>query len=332
MVRMRFAVLSFAHIHAWSYARVLKDLPEAELVAIYDDSEERLKNAGETYGVKRLYSDVEELFRNEELDAVVITSENSKHHALALAAVEAGKHVLVEKPIATNLRDADDMVTRARKGGVKLQTAFVMRYHESALKAKEAISSGSLGKIIAITATNHGKYPGLWFGDPRLAGGGAVMDHTVHVADLSRWYTGDEFSKVFAHIGRNIRDELEVEDNGLLMCDTKRGTKVSIDCSWSRPDTYPAWGDVYMGVMCEEGYLVLDAFRSNVSLVQSGRPLVHHYFGSDADRNMISDFIEVVRSDGEPRATGYDGRQALEVALAAYESSRTGRVVSVPLY
>ena len=331
MSRIRFAILSFAHIHAWSYAKVLKELPDAELAAIYDDSPERLRSAGETYGVRKLYNNVEKLFQAEEIEAVIITSENAKHHALALAAAEAGKHIIVEKPIANNLRDADEMVLKAERKGVKLQTAFVMRYHDSAIKARETILTGALGRIIAITATNHGKYPDLWFGDPQLAGGGAIMDHTVHVADLTRWYTGDEFSRVFCRIGRNIRRELKVEDNALLMCETRMGVKVSIDCSWSRPDTYPVWGDVYMGVFCEKGYLVLDAFRSNVSLVQSGSPLTHQYYGPDADRNMIQDFISVIRTDGKPQASGRDGRQALEVALAAYESSKSGKPVSLPI-
>ena len=331
MSRIRFAILSFAHIHAWSYAKVLKELPDAELAAIYDDSPERPRSAGETYGVRKLYNNVEKLFQAEEIEAVIITSENAKHHALALAAAEAGKHIIVEKPIANNLRDADEMVLKAERKGVKLQTAFVMRYHDSAIKARETILTGALGRIIAITATNHGKYPDLWFGDPQLAGGGAIMDHTVHVADLTRWYTGDEFSRVFCRIGRNIRRELKVEDNALLMCETRMGVKVSIDCSWSRPDTYPVWGDVYMGVFCEKGYLVLDAFRSNVSLVQSGSPLTHQYYGPDADRNMIQDFISVIRTDGKPQASGRDGRQALEVALAAYESSKSGKPVSLPI-
>ncbi len=331
MSRTRFAILSFAHIHSWSYARVLREYPDTELVAIYDDSPERLRIAGETYGVKRLYSDVEKLLQAEDVDAVVITSENSKHRVLALAAAEAGKHIIVEKPIATTLRDADEMMSRAEKNSVKLQVAFVMRYHDSAVKARETILSGAIGRVIAITATNHGKYPDLWFGDPVLAGGGAIMDHTVHVADLARWYTGDEFSRVFCRVGRNIRRELKVEDNALIMCETRKGVKVSIDCSWSRPDTYPVWGDVYMGVFGEKGYLVLDAFRSNVSLVESGSPLTYQYYGPDADRNMILDFVHVVETDSTPRASGLDGRQALEVALAAYESSRSGKPVSLPI-
>lgn len=86
-----------------------------------------------------------------------------------------------------------------------------------------------------------------------------------------------------------------------------------------------------MGVFCERGYLVLDAFKSNVSLVRSGSPLTYQYYGPDADRNMILDFIRVIRMDDKPRASGHDGRQALEVALAAYESYKRGKPISLPI-
>ncbi|MEM2414304.1 MAG: Gfo/Idh/MocA family oxidoreductase [Thermoproteota archaeon] len=328
---VRFAMLSFAHIHAWSYAAVLKKLPNVSLEAIYDDSKERLSRAGDTYNVRKLYDDYTALLEKEDIDAVIISSENSKHYELMIACIEAGKHVLVEKPITTRLEDADDAISRARRKGVKLQTAFVMRYHDTTVKAREILESKALGEILAITSTNHGKYPGLWFGDPELAGGGCIMDHNVHVADLIRWYTGDECSSVYARVARNIRPELRVEDAALIMVRTRRGVNASIDCSWSRPDTYPTWGDVYMGVFCEKGYMVIDAFRSNVTVVRSGSPLYYSYYGADADRRMIESFIEVIEKDEEPVATGMDGRQALEVTLAAYQSAKTGRIIEIPL-
>ena len=329
--KMRFAILSFAHIHAWSYARVLKELPEAELVAIYDDNKERLKKAAETYGVKAVYTDYRELLKREEIDAVIVTSENAKHYELTIAAAEAGKHILCEKPIATTLRDADEMIKAARKAGVKLQIAFVMRYHEATVHVKRLLDQGLIGKIQVITTTNHGKYPGGWFGDPKLAGGGAVMDHVVHTADLMRWYTGSEAEEVYAVIGKNIRPELPVEDCALLSIRFRNGVIGSIDCSWSRPDNWPIWGDVYLGIIGTDGYIVVDAFKTNIWVASEGKQFVWHYFGPDCDRDMIKDFIRVIRKDLEPRATGWDGRQALEIALAAYESVKRGAPVKLPL-
>ena len=329
--RMRFAILSFAHLHAWSYARVLTELPEAELVAVYDDDKERLERAVRQYGVKAAYSDYRELLRREDVDAVIITSENARHAEMATAAAEAGKHILCEKPIATTLRDADAMLSAARRAGVKFQTAFVMRYHEATAHVKRLIDAGEIGRVLVITTTNHGKYPGGWFGDPELAGGGSVMDHVVHTADLMRWYTGSEASEVYAVIGEKIRAELPVEDCALLSVKFRDGTVGSIDCSWSRPDSWPIWGDVYLAIYGTEGHIVVNAFMTNIWVASEDRAFTWRYFGPDCDRDMIKDFIRVVREDLEPRATGWDGRQALEIALAAYESAKSGRPVKLPL-
>jgi len=331
MRKLRFAILSFAHIHAWSYARVLKSLEEAELVAIYDDDQERLKRAAEAYGVRDLYSDYQQLLKRSDIDAVIIASENAKHAELAVASAEAGKHIIVEKPLATTLEDAERMIKAAEKAGVKLQQAFVMRYHDATVAVKRMLDQGALGRILAIMTTNHGKFPGLWFDDPRLAGGGAVMDHTVHTADLMRWYTGDEADEVFAVIGKNIRPQLRSEDCALISLKFRGGVLGSIDCSWSRHEGWPIWGDVYLAIYGTEGFIAVDAFRPCINLVIDGRPLVWHYFGPDADYNMVKDFIYAVLEDRPPRASGYDGYKALEVALAAYESHRRGAPVKLPL-
>lgn len=331
MKKIRFAILSFAHVHAWSYARVLRQLTEAELVAIYDDDLERLKRAAELYGVKDTYTDYRQLLKRGDVDAVIIASENAKHAELTIASAEAGKHIIVEKPLATTLEDAERMLKAVEKAGVKLQQAFVMRYHDATVAVKRMLDEGAAGKILAITTTNHGKFPGLWFDDPKLAGGGAVMDHTVHTTDLMRWYTGDEVEEVYASIGKNIRSGLRSEDCALISLKFRSGVIGSVDCSWSRHDGWPIWGDVYLAVFGTEGYIVVDAFRSCINLVSNGRPLTWHYFGPDADTNMIKDFIQAVLEDGQPRATGLDGYKALEVAVAAYESNRKNAPVKLPL-
>jgi len=332
MRRLRFAILSFAHVHAWSYARVLRSLEEAELVAIYDDDPERLRRAAELYGVRDAYTDYRQLLRRDDVDAVVIASENAKHAELAVAAAEAGKHMIVEKPLATTLEDAERMIRAAERAGVKLQQAFVMRYHDATVEVKRMLEAGAVGRVLAITTTNHGKFPGLWFDDPKLAGGGAVMDHTVHTADLMRWYTGDEVEEVYAVIGRNIRPHLRSEDCALISLRFRGGVLGSIDCSWSRHEGWPIWGDVFLAVYGTEGFIAVDAFRPCINLVtDEGRRFTWHYFGPDADFNMIRDFVHAVLEDRPPRATGYDGYKALEVALAAYESAKAGSPVKLPL-
>lgn len=333
MRSLKAGVISFAHMHAYSYARVLKELPNVKFTAISDDNKARGRSACERYGVKSFYQDFREMLRREELDFVIVTSENAKHRDQVVEAVERGVHVMCEKPIATTLKDADEMVARARRAGVKLQTCFVMRYSDVVLKAKELVDSEEVGRIIAITATNHGKCPGGWFVDKRLAGGGAIMDHTVHVADLMRWFTGSEASKVYAELGVNILKKLKVEDNALIMLSFRNGVQASIDPSWSRPASFPIWGDVYMEILGSEGRIVLDGFRQVVcsSNIRGGLTWTHHYWGCDVDYEMIRHFVKCVVEDLEPRATGFDGRQALEIALATYRSIDERKPVALPL-
>lgn len=326
---LRFAVVSYAHMHAWSYTRAIKEL-EAEgkaiLEAVYENNADRLRRVQETYKPRRAYSDFEKLMAEGGFDAAVVASENAKHITYALPLIRAGVHVIVEKPITTTIKDAVEMVNEADRRGVKLQVAFVMRYHDAVVEARNRVNE--LGSIKAITATNHGTCPYDWFVDPELAGGGAMMDHIVHVADLIRWFTGKEFDIVYASVGKNIRPELKVEDNALILAKLSDGTPVSIDSSWSRHDTWPIWGDVYMRILGERGVLTINAFNQNISLADSKG---FHWvgYGPDADKNMIEDFIEVVTRNKQPRASGLDGLRALEVVVAAYKSWREGRPVKI---
>ncbi len=324
-----FGIASFAHMHAYSYARVLRELEReglARLDAVYDDDPVRLREASEMYRPRKIYRDPQLLADDKEVDAVIVASENSRHRDLAIPMIRSGKHVLVEKPIATRYRDAYEMINEARRYGVKLQVAFVMRYHDASAEIKKRISA--LGRIFSITSTNHGKNPMGWFVDPVLAGGGAFMDHIVHVADLIRWYTEKEFVEVVAFAGRNIIDDLKVEDNGIIITRLEDDIIASIDCSWSRPPKWPVWGDVYMHIIGEKGSIVLNAFNQNIS-VSDGEGFKQIYYGPDADKNMILGFIEAIKRDMEPLASGLDGLRALEVVLAAYKSFRERRVVRI---
>ena len=325
----KIAIVSFAHMHAYSYARVIKELEaegRATLEAIYDDNPARLRKAAEAYRPKKVYDSFDKLLEDREIDAAIVASENSKHAMFSLPLMERGVHLLVEKPIATRLEDARTMAETSERKGVKLQIAFVMRYHDASKYVKSMVSG--IGGVKAITSTNHGKCPFDWFVDPELAGGGAMMDHIVHVADLIRWYTEDEFSEVMAFIGRNIYRDIRVEDNALIVAKLRRGTLISIDCSWSRPASWPIWGDVYMHILGERGAIVLNAFNQNIA-IGDDKGYRWIYFGPDADRNMIEDFIRVIKRDEKPLASGLDGLKALEVVIAAYRSAKEGRPVRI---
>jgi predicted dehydrogenase len=331
---MRAAIMSFAHLHAVSYVHHLRQMPDVEFIGFADDNMDRGRQFAEQFGI-HLFDSYEALLA-EKPDAVVICSENVYHRPLTVMAAEAGAHVLCEKPLMTNLDDGKAMLDACEKVGVKLMTAFPMRFNAPVIEAKKVVDAGSLGTIYGCNTTNQGKMPRdhRWFTDKELAGGGAMTDHTVHVADLLRWYLGCEVVEVFAESNAILNSDFgaEVETGGLVMLTFENGTFATIDCSWSKPPVYPTWGGVTLELVGENGLLTCNAFKQTIAVYsqQAERPS-WPFWGSDSDKGMIAEFIAAVRENRDPAITGYDGYKAAEIALAAYRSVEIGQPVSLPL-
>jgi UDP-N-acetylglucosamine 3-dehydrogenase len=316
--RLRVGLLSFAHVHAPALASTLRGLEHVEFSGIHDEDVARGQAAAREHDV-RWHDTVDGLLASSE--AVVVASTNVDHRRYAEAAAARGVHVLSEKPLATTAADGRAMIEACRRAGVQLGVAFPVRSSPAVIALKEAIAGGALGRIRAVRATNPGQYPGRWFGDKRLAGGGAVMDHTVHAADAIRWLVGDEFARVQAELGSFIYG-LEVEDCGVLTCDLEGGTFASIDCSWSRPQTFPTWGGVTLHVVGEKGTVAVDVFRQTLTHYDdtTGRARLVGW-GDDLTARMIGDFVDAILAGRPVPIDGEDGLRALEVAIAAYRSS-----------
>src|SRR5690606_11826189 len=124
------------------------------------------------------------------------------------------KHVLCEKPIAREIRDAEEMIDSCREHGVILQIAYPVRFAPSVERVRDMVQNGELGDILAINGTNHGQMPGGWFVQKEKSGGGAATDHIVHVMDLVRWMLNDEVKSVYAEMGTRFYD-IDVEDCGI---------------------------------------------------------------------------------------------------------------------
>jgi predicted dehydrogenase len=194
------------------------------------------------------------------------------------------------------------------------------------------IRNGDLGAILGVNGVNHSENPGehrAWFADPARAGGGAVMDHTVHLADLLRWYFAAEVQEVYAEVD-NLFDQAGPADTaGLLLLTLSNGVQASIDCSWSRPASYPRWGHLKMDILGERGSAVMDSFAQYVTLYSPGSPRPVNWvgFGPDPNQAMIEEFVSSIREQRQPAVTWKDGYEALRVALAAYQSAQTNQPV-----
>jgi len=314
-------------MHAYSYASVIKQLPGVELVGVADENPDRGKQAAESFDT-RFFPSFEELLKAD-IDGVVITSANRDHRALTEMAAGAGKHVLCEKPIATTLEDAYAMEKVVKETGIKFQMAFPCRFIPSVQRLKALYDEGRLGRILAIRGTNRGKMPGGFFIDPEAAGGGAIIDHTVHLADLVRWIFNTEFKEVYCEMDRHFHD-IPTEDCGLLTLELTNGAFMTIDPSWSRPNTFYTWGDLYLEVVGTDMVAEADLMRQSLDRITLDQPNYQwDFWGANMDYYLVREFVDSFREDREPSITALDGVRALEVAVGAYESAKSGQPVKL---
>ncbi|ULL18274.1 gfo/Idh/MocA family oxidoreductase [Paenibacillus sp. H1-7] len=327
-VKLKIGMISFAHSHGRSYFKELAGMPDVEIVAIADNDKSRVQSLLDSYGVA-YYEDHQELLQLKEIVAVVICSENVHHARLALDAARAGKHVICEKPLGVTVQEMQEMIRVCKENGVQLMTAFPCRYLPAVVSAKEAVERGDIGEIIAIKGTNRGSMPGSWFVNPALSGGGAVLDHTVHVMDLMRWITGSEPAQVYCEMG-TLFHELPVEDSGMVHVTFDNGTIAVLDTSWSRSKSFPFWGDVTMEIIGTNGVISVDAFgQKNEVYSNDAAKSQWSHWGDRMDHYMLQDFVRAIKENAPAPISGEDGMHSAAVALAAYESVKRKASVSI---
>lgn len=328
---IRIGMISFAHLHAHSYAACLKELAgEVEFSGVHDDDSARGQEISQSLGVS-WFENCADLLA--ESDAVIICSENNKHKPFTLQAAAAGKHVLCEKPIATNLADGREMIAAFKEQHAQLMIAFPCRYSAPIYRAYELVKQGKLGRILALKGTNRGTMPGGWFVQPEFSGGGAVIDHTVHVLDVWRWMLGKEAVSVYAEADELLHPGLGVEDAGLLSVEFENGVFATLDTSWSRPGkSFPTWGDVTLEIVGDQGSIWVDAFNQKFEVYNNDAIKAEWACWTDnIDLGMVSHFVKMIRNKEQTPISGYDGLKAVEVALGAYRSIETGEPVRLPL-
>lgn len=315
-------------MHALGYAKALNLLrPRADgHIGVWDADPARAgRFANSTRAVT--YKSADSLLSD--MDAVIVASENVFHASYIETAARAGRHVLCEKPLVTSSEDGERAIRAAEDSGIKLMTAFPCRYSPSFVRLKERVADGQIGNIVAVCATNRGRCPFDWFVQADKSGGGAMIDHVVHVADLLRILLASEPVRVHAATGNNMYGQTW-EDTAMLTIEFENGVFASLDSSWSRPKSYKTWGDVTMNVVGESGVIELDMFGQSIELHQNST-MQHTVgsFGSDLDYGLVESFLSCIENDAPPPISGFDGLQASKVALAGYRSASTGEPVEL---
>lgn len=335
------AIAEIVHLPAY------RDLAEAKLIAVCDTNAERAKTMAHKFGVENWLTDYKELLERDDIKAVSICTPNFLHHDHATAAAAAGKHILLEKPMAPSLKECDKIISACTKAKVKLMIGVNSRFEPVNERVKKLLDEEVLGKVFQIRY--HAAYAGPyefwpavsdWFFDTSKVGGGCLMDAGVHFIDLLRWFLGD-VSSVCA-IGGNIVRGIDGEDNALVLLTFKAGALGELDVSWTYSLQAKKY-DLRAEILGTEGGIFISPSSSPVTVYsetkipQSFAGPVNLDFPSSTgeimsfQRKKIEHFIESILQDRKPIVSGEDGRAVIEIVLASYESMRTGKRVQLPL-
>ncbi len=310
-----------------------------ELVAFADPNLERAQEMVELYGGKA-YASYEEILAHEDIDAVSVCTPNYLHAPMTIAAANAGKHVLVEKPMACSIEEAEQMIEAARKNNVYLMVGHNQRLMPPHVKAKEILDSGKLGKVLTFR-TSFG-HPGpeawsvdgadSWFFRKEEAIMGAMGDLGVHKSDFIRYLLNDEVADVASFIGTLHKEGTEVDDNATCLLRMKSGAIGTLVASW----TQYKGGDNSTILWCENGVMKIGTVEGNEVIVELTDGTVETYQVGMMSTNekqvpsgVIDAFVESITTNTPPTISGEEGLRAVKVILGAFESQKTGRVVQL---
>ncbi len=324
------------HLNAWSM------IPEAKIVALVARHPNKARPVARKFKA-RVYSDLERAMDETDVDVVDVCSPTCTHKEHVMAAVKAGKQVLVEKPFALTLKDADQMIDAAKKAGVKLMVAHCIRFFAEYAKIKELVSQGAIGEPVISRGHRAGPLPTWgarsWFLDPKMSGGVGI-DLAIHDIDFTRWCFDDKVKHVYAKVATLVHKKGVCADHALIIMRFEHDGIAHIEASWAVPTQYPF--TTYFEIAGRKGFISVDNFSiSPITVMSNGKverlspetmPSVAGMpFPIDPYYREIRHFVDCVLSNREPMTNGEEAKKSLEVALAAVRSSKTGDVVRLPL-
>lgn len=319
----------------------------AELAAVMEINMDLAEKIRAKYNAGRAYDNIDELLADPGIDAVYIASPVVCHKDQAIRAAKAGKHILLEKPVALTSQEGEEVKKVCEQEKVLVATGFMMRFHAYHQKMKEIVESGKLGKVVSCRAQLTCWYPdipGNWRQQKSTSGGGALMDMGVHCIDLIQYITGDKAKKVAAFTGTKTFG-YDVEDSASLVFETDNGAYCYVDANFNIPDAAAKCRlEIYgtRGSMLAEGTISqveggrLEVFLSDESLgydaiqdrVDVSPVNIEVEFGNMYTKE-IEAFSDSVLTGRVIEVTVEDALQVQRVVEAAYESSCSGRIVKI---
>lgn len=321
------------HVHA----SVLNELDGVRLTAVCDNKPERAQESAKANNC-RGYTDYREMLKDPEIDAVHICTPHWLHGQMALDALRAGKYVLVEKPMATTVASAREMIAEdARQGGGRLCMVFQNRYNEAAAMLKGIIDGGKYGELKSMRGSvvwnrSIEYYSDDWHGKKRLECGGVMINQAIHTLDMVQWLCGGAASiKGVVSTDRHM-DLIEVEDSAHMLIQMKSGVRVAFHATvaWDENDPVEVEAVLSEGTFLMKGsklYRVDEGYQ--LLCDPAGKPIGERDYWGAGHLAQISDFYRSIREGRPFFIDGAQGIEAVKLVLGLYESSATGEVVNI---
>ena len=330
---LRWALVGASTVAGAYMASALSSAAGSELTGIASGDLDRASRFAAEHNLSRAYRSLEDVWADPEVDAVYISSINTLHAPQTIAAAEAGKHVLCEKPLATTVSDAAAMINACQVAGVLLGVNHNLRCAPANMTARRLIADGRLGSVLSARVLHAQALPPAlrrWRTRDPSAGGGAALDITVHDADLLRYLLADEVTEVTALLAARASDTVGVEDTVAGVMRFSRGALASFHDSLVVP-----WSHTSLSIHGEDGALYIeDAMADDpIARLTLTDSRGSHEISTSATQGLYDGVVEAftaaARGLGQLAATGEDGLRAVEIATAAMQAATLGQTVSI---
>jgi len=294
------------------HVRNYSEMEDVELVGVCDTDKERVKSLAEDYDTMACAS---YKYLLDDIDAVSIVVPTTFHKKVALDAIDKGVHVMLEKPIADTLENADTIINKAGENDVKLMVGHIERFNPAVLELKKLIDSNELGDIVILAVTRVGPF------NPRIRDVGVILDIGVHDIDVISYLYSEKVKSVFASAGRVLHD---FEDHAVFMLNFGNGHPGVVKTNWLTPHKVRQ-----LEATGTKGIAYLDYVNSTLQLCDREWVKDKKIEKKEPLRNELEHFLDCVKNNKDPMVGGEEGRHALEVALACVESYKTGEMVRI---
>jgi len=324
---------------------MMEGAKQAKLLAVLDVRREAAEQVARQFGVPKVYATEEKLLADSEIQAVYIATPVNLHAGQIEAAAKAGKHVLVEKPITLTVEEGERAIAACRQAGLLLGAGYMMRFHALNVAARDLISRGELGRVVAGRAQLtcwYQKIPGAWRQDPKLGGGGSLMDMGSHCIDLLEFITGTRVASVNA-MNESLVQDYESEDTSTVLLRMDNGAQMIVDTLFNVPDAasrglleiYGTKGALYgegtIGQMPTGRITAMLSDQGEYDAQQERRPSSRTYELEAEQVNMyaaeIEDFSRAMLAGRPPAIAGEEALWNLRVVEACYRSGREKREI-----